>query len=130
MLVGLGVLIAWLGLFFLHGSIIPAGWQREPGTIVDSTKTAGNLQRPASYTYAVEYQVNGRSYSVESQRGSFVRHQAGDTLEVAFNPANPSEAKVIAENWDKRAWYVAVVLGALGILMGIYGYARYLIKGY
>lgn len=94
------------------------------GTVIDlverrSTSTS-NGHRRTSYSYApvVQFMVNGREYTVESNTSTNPpSHQVGDTIEVHYNPDNPEETY-----FEKDA--VALILG---VVFGVIGFALIII---
>lgn len=103
------------GYFAIRSSIIDPSWQRISGTVVDSSKNVDD----SSTTYAaiVSYSVNGMTYQVMSSSGSSFAPTIGDTREVAFNPNQPSQAKV-AESPGTTIWlWLFPVIGVFLIIL-------------
>jgi Protein of unknown function (DUF3592) len=101
-----------------------ASAERTEGTVValsERTSTSSGGGSSTSWYPTVEYTVDGRPYSFDSPVGANPPAYAeGDTVPVAYDPADPSDAQ-IASFWS--AYFAPMVLGGLGIVFTPIGVA-------
>jgi uncharacterized protein DUF3592 len=110
----LGVGVAWA----VSTAAFQASAEQTDGTVValtERTSTSTSSGRRSSAWYpTVEYAVDGRRYSFDSNVGANPPAYAqGDTVPVAYDPANPSDAQ-IATFWS--AYLGPMIVGGLGIV--------------
>lgn len=93
-----------------------ASAERTDGTVValtEHTSRSTDGRRSSAWYPTVEYTVDGRRYAFESSVGADPPAYAeGDTVPVAYDPAEPAEAQ-IDTFWS--AYLVPVIIGGLGI---------------
>jgi len=112
-----GLLFVVLALFVIRPSTsVPEGWVTGQGRVVDE-----KLNTSGSSTVAypvVEYaDPQGRTYRVTSSVGSSFRASIGDSMEVAFDPANPAMARVTGGT-ASMAWLAFAGFGAVFAALG------------
>lgn len=109
----LGVGVTWA----VSTAAFQASAERTDGTVVALTEhtSTNNLGRRSTSWYpTVAYTVDGRQYEFESSVGSNPPTYAeGDTVPVAYDPADPSDAQ-IATFWS--AYLGPMIFGGLGIV--------------
>lgn len=81
------------GVIVVNSSKIDPSWNQIQGRVVDFTVDT-NTDDQATYTPTIEYEVDGKSYKTKSNLSSSSKPVKGEAKEVAYNPDNPSEAKV------------------------------------
>jgi hypothetical protein len=132
---GLGTLLFMLifgGIFTSVGWVIMADlnispdWKRATGTIVEVVRKSSSTRHGPSYAPIVEYKVEGQSYRVASSISSTSYPTIGKTKQVAYNPQNPEEAKVI----DKigMIFLLFPVIGILVIVMAVYAFIKSILR--
>jgi len=103
--------------FFVHKSQqINPSWPRTNGSITSYRSTMNNGQ--ISYTPVVGYTVKGQSYTVSSSTSSSSMPVVGATVPVAYNPSNPSQAKVISGAAAKVVPFISIGIGILMLILG------------
>jgi hypothetical protein len=100
---------------------VPSGWATAQGTVVNlrpQTDSEGDV----SYTTIVQFMTeSGEQRNIE-QDFAFSGpggDQLGDTLTVTYNPADPSQARIIGgiAGW---LWYIPLAIGAVFLLFGVF----------
>ena len=128
---GLGSLII---LLLISGAIAVIGvvanniatpndiWPRTNGTFAGYEKGG---TRNSSYYPVVDYTVNGQNYRIKSQVNSQSISEVGAPKEVAYNPDNPAEAKVVA---DQQIQFIIRALFVISAGLAIFAIFRFIIS--
>ncbi len=101
------------------GFLASAG--RTDGTVVglaERTSTTrgsdGHTRRTTVWYPTVEFTVGGRRYAFQSSTGSNPpSHERGESVPVAYDPSDPSDAR-IASFWS--AFLAPLIVGGLGVV--------------
>ncbi len=96
-----GIIFAGVGLFGVIGTKIDRSWIKTSAEVVDFVKGRSTSKRAALDRPVFEYSVDGKSYRVASNIGSQFNPVIGDRGEVAYNPNQADQAKVVegTSNW-------------------------------
>lgn len=125
---GLGCLPLLFGIIFLasgaawYGAVtIPSSWPRTQGTVTTMfvnlpVTTFGGATN--TYLAAVRYRVDGRSLMVDTSIQSRTLLAVGDPVTVAYDPANPANARVVDAQPADALW-VFVGGGVAATLIGL-----------
>ena len=121
----IGLNLVWLLLAVVTAWL---GWRSytltTSGEVVTGT-VARWLEDDVSFTSdfypVVEFEVNGETYSVQSQNNyrwwhRYIRFPVGKQLEMRYNPANPETAE-INSRWD--VWNETIILGVFTIIAAV-----------
>jgi hypothetical protein len=119
----IGVLLLGIGTALaVSTATFQASAERTEGTVValtERTSTSNSGRRSTAWYPTVEYTVDGRRYSFESSGGTNPpSYDEGDTVPVAYDPSDPSEAQ-IASFWS--AYLAPIILGGIGIVFAPLG---------
>jgi hypothetical protein len=117
-----GFAFAGIGIFAIKSSKIDPGWTRISGHVTGSSSNISNGS--TTYTPIVSYEVNGRDYQVTASTSSNNHPAIGTGKEVAYNPASPDEAKVVADGASKSLLYLFPAAGILCILLAPFLFFR------
>jgi hypothetical protein len=91
---GFGFLGAAVALYFSNQ--IPSSWSREDGTITSyTTSLAGAGNSGPSYCAIITYKVANTPYTVDSHSCGGGVPAIGAPAQVAYNPSNPADSKVV-----------------------------------
>jgi len=107
-----GVVFAGVGLFMYNSAKIDPSWTRVSGQVVNVSSSYSN--NSTSYTPTVQYQANGQTYKVSSSIGTSSNPAIGSSEEVAYDPANPADAKVVIGSSLKL---FALLFGGIGVFL-------------
>jgi hypothetical protein len=133
----IGAIFGVLGLVLLGVGIAlaisTAGFQasaeRADGTVValtERTSTNSSGRRSTEWYPTVEFTVDGRVYSFDSSVGTNPPgYTEGDTVSVAYDPDDPSDAQ-IATFWS--AYLAPMIIGGIGIIFAPLG-TLFFVKG-
>lgn len=88
-----GAAFVGAGFLVINGVQIDSSWQRTNGEVVDVYDRTDN----GSTTYApvVKYSVNEQEYQMTGSLSSSFMPTVGEQREVAYNPQQPNEAKLV-----------------------------------
>jgi hypothetical protein len=119
-LVGLVLLCVGITLAASTASFL-ASAKRTDGTVValtprtDTSRSSdGHVRSHTNWYPTVRFTVDGKSYSFHSSTGSNPpSYEKGETVPVAYDPDNPSDAR-IASFW--AAFLAPLILGGLGVV--------------
>ncbi|MGW4966254.1 DUF3592 domain-containing protein [Nonomuraea sp. NPDC004186] len=95
--------------------------ERTDGTVVEltartsTTRSSDGHTRRATYWYpTVEFTVGGRRYAFQSSTGSNPpSHQKGESVPVAYDPDDPSDARIASFS---SAFLAPLIVGGLGVV--------------
>lgn len=120
--VGLGLIIG----IAVNGAIARSNlnnYIRVTGTVIDykiSTGTNSSGTTTQLYAEIAQFEVNGTTYTVTNSISSTSGvKQIGETVEIAYNPDNPSDCIFITSG-NRLAFITALVIGILFTLFGGY----------
>ena len=118
-LVGIGLLVAGVAVSVTTVRFMVTA-ERVDGTVVDMVErtTTHSTGRGSSTDTAwhpmVEFSVDGKPYSFQGSVGSSPpAYEVGDTVEVAYDPSDPHDAR-LASFWS--AYFLPLILGGIGIV--------------
>ncbi|MET7336738.1 DUF3592 domain-containing protein [Nonomuraea sp. NPDC005650] len=119
-LIGLVLLCVGVALAASTASFL-ASAERTDGTVVGLTERTtttrgsdGRTRTSTAWYPTVEYTVGGRRHSFQSSTGGNPpSYEKGDTVPVAYDPGDPSDAR-IASFWS--AFLAPVIVGGLGVV--------------
>lgn len=123
----IGVLFLVVGILLLAGAVVTNlvradDWQRRSahttGMVVDITtshsvmrQSDGTRKRSTTYCPVVEFIVDGRTQTFESDICTDPGPRIGERREVRYDPANPADATL--DSWTAR-WLLVTILGGVG----------------
>jgi hypothetical protein len=107
--------------------------ERTTGTVIDvkretSTSTSRNrASRSTVYRPVIQFEVKGQSYTfTSSSSSSSYNYPRGKRLDVLYDPANPSDARMA----DSVVSLIAIIMLGVGALLMLVGlFLPFLIKG-
>lgn len=88
-----GAVFAGAGFFAINSSKVDPSWTRISGEVVDSSSRISDGS--TTYTAVVEYSVSGQEYRTTSSFSSSFAPTIGEKREIAYNPTQPNQAKVV-----------------------------------
>ena len=112
--------VAVLGLAMYMRPVVPDGWGSTEGTVVN-LRPQTDSEGAVSYTTVVQFTTaSGEQRTVEN---SFAfsgpgGDQLGDKLLVTYNPADPSQARILGGITD-WLWYIPLAIGGAFLLFGL-----------
>lgn len=109
-LVVMGVVALGVGIITMKASKIDPSWQHVTGRINDYSSNVDTTDNTKTYRAIVDYEVDGESYQIKSSFGNSSIPVKGDPKEVAYNPNDPNDAKVV----DGAGGFVGWVIMAFG----------------
>lgn len=110
------------GYLFTKSTKISKGWVQVPGKVVSVSNNTHNGS--TTYTPDVTYTVNGQTYDVTSSFSSGSYPQIGSTKEVAYNPAQPGESKVVAGAGEMWFVYLFPIIGIVMVVLAPWLFVR------
>ena len=118
------------GLVFLgvsaafYGDVnIDKNWERIEGSVVSNTSsTAGD--GTVTYVPTVSYVVKGTPYMITSKVGSSSEKSVGSSAQVAYNPSQPEDAKIVLGSGSKALLAVTSAVGVGLLVAGPVAYIR------
>jgi hypothetical protein len=124
-----GIIFIGAGFYFYNVERVNANWIRINGQVVGSTSSSTSSTGSPSnsprlvYTPVVQYEVHNQQYRVTGSSGNSVAPSVGSQRQVAYNPSNPDDAKVVDSNVSKL---VPLTLAATGIFILLAGTVVYI----
>ncbi len=117
-----GAVFTVAGAFALKSTQIDPSWPRISGQVISSSSHISNGS--TTYVAVVQYQTNGQTYQVTSGIGSSSYPRIGDTRQVAYNPSQPNEAKLV-ESASSTLWlYLFPVIGIACLVLAPYAFIK------
>lgn len=111
----IGIIFVVSGFFLVKSEKIDHSWIRTTGTIIDAaSNTAGGSG--VKYAPVVQYVVDGQSYSVSSNISSSTYPVIGKEKEVAYNPDQPGQAKIVGNIGSTVFSWIFPIIGILVIV--------------
>lgn len=109
-----GAVFAGVGYVAINSMRVDPGWTRVSGKVVD--RVSSTSDGSTTYAAVVGYSVNGEEYRATSGISSSFGPSVGDARDVAYNPSQPSQAKVV-EGAGTAGWlWIFPVIG-VGMLL-------------
>ncbi len=113
----IGALFTAIGFVFYNSTKINASWKRVNGTVV-AASTGSSSNGGTTYAAVVSYMVNGQVYRVTNNASSSSYPSMGAVSQVAYDPSNPQDAKVVASNGEKTILLIFPTIGVLMLVLG------------
>lgn len=89
----IGAVFAGVGFFAINSSKVDPNWTRTSGEVVDALSRIRDGS--TTYTAIVKYSANGQEYQTTSGFSSSFSPTIGEKREIAYNPSQPNQAKVV-----------------------------------
>lgn len=112
----IGGIVTTVGFFIVNSTKIDSSWTRTSGEIVDITSKISDGS--TMYSPVVEYKVDGQSYQATSSIRTSSRPNKGDSREVAYNPSDPEQSKLIESGGVQWLMYLFPLAGILLLVLG------------
>ncbi|MDB5164847.1 MAG: hypothetical protein JWL89_473 [Candidatus Saccharibacteria bacterium] len=117
-----GAMFTGAGVVALKSTKIDPSWSRVSGQVTDSSSSISNGS--TIYAAVVQYKVNGQAYQVTSSTSSSSYPHIGDSRQVAYNPSQPNEAKVV-EGAGSTWWlYLFPAVGIACLVIAPYTFIK------
>ena len=110
----IGVVFLGIGKAVVKGTSVNSSWTKVTGSVVSVSSNINNGS--TTYTPVVQYTVNGQQYQVTSSISSSAYPAVGSTKQVAYNPSQPSDAKVVTSAGQLWFVYLFPVVGVLLVI--------------
>lgn len=111
-----GLIFLGSAVVFYFGDQIPSSWVKENGTITSYTTDYSAANHGPTYCAVVTYRVKGVNYTANAQSCSGGIPSVGTPAQVAYNPANPPNGKVVGGIGDIFFTGLSGLIG-LGLLI-------------
>lgn len=117
----IGIVFIGAGYFAITTSSIDESWIRINGTVSD-IETSERLRSDSTNRYdevhapIVSYTVDEQQYSVTSSTASSSLPVIGEAKEIAYNPADPADSKVVQSSTQQALLWLFPVLGLVSII--------------
>lgn len=105
-----------IGLLIYSSSQIDESWSRVSGSIVDVSSRISDGS--TTYSPVVQYDVDGKSYTVGSNMSSSSRPNIGDTREVAYDPNRPAAGKLVPGGGERLLLLLFPLIGIILLVLG------------
>lgn len=117
-----GAIFTGAGILSLNATKINPDWTKVQGEIVSATSQVGD----GSTTYApvIRYSVNGQAFKVGSSISTGSYPKIGERREVAYDPTNPANAKVVETLRTQWFVYIFPLIGTGFIILGLTLFTR------
>ncbi len=123
-----GVVFVGIGTWVLtQATQISPDWVRVQGEVTDAQSSRGDST--IQYSPVISYEVDGMIYEVLGGYTSSTRPAIGQAYEVAYNPADPSNAKPIHTLGVTWWLWPFPILGVLIAFAGVWAYMKGLRRG-
>ena len=118
-LVGIGYLVQ-------DSNSIDPDWYSVSGVVIDAKRSSGGRSSSSGRTYSavVSYKVNGKNFEITASDGSSKFPKKGETRQVTYNPDQPVEAKVVANNSTKLFGTITPIVGVAIFIGSIIAFIR------
>jgi hypothetical protein len=113
-----GAVFASVGFFILYMNHAKPGWTRTTGQIV--SVATSQTSDSTIYTPIVQYTVDEQTYEVSPDISTSTYPHVGEDQEVAYNPAQPAESKVIQSTRTLWFLYLFPIFGIVCFLLAPY----------
>jgi hypothetical protein len=111
-----------VSLTMLQSTKVNPSWRRVSGQVVDTVTRQGSDS--TTYAAVVRYSVNGQTYRTTNSISSSSVPTVGATKEVAYNPAQPGQAKIV--EGARETWWLWLfpVIGAVVVFGSLYAFVK------
>lgn len=116
------------GLFLFNSMSINSSWPRIEGKVValgQSQDTHGNL----TYAPTVQYTVSGVSHEVQAGVGTGSHPVLGSSMQVAYDPNDPMQAKVVQGGFVGVMPWLFMLIGAGFLVLAPVLFVRSMLRG-
>jgi hypothetical protein len=110
------------GIIALRSNSIDPDWTVTAGKVVDISRSSNDGS--TTYSPVVSYQVEGRSYRAASNMSSSFQPYIGQNREVAYNPDQPEQSKIVESATTTWWLYLFPIIGIACIVLGPYQYIQ------
>lgn len=117
-----GIMIA-AGFLMINTSKINPSWIQISGKVVRNNTRFSTGKSGTMYTPVIEYEVNGQKYEAISSTSSSQSSTLNSQKEVAYDPTNPSNSKVVSGSAVKL-FYLIPLFGLFAITFAIVAFVR------
>ncbi|HEY4483282.1 MAG TPA: DUF3592 domain-containing protein [Candidatus Paceibacterota bacterium] len=114
-----GSMFTAVGLFAIGSTKVDPSWTKVQGTVVDAEERRSS-KGGTTYAAVVEYTEGEETNNVTSSFSSSFYPNVGETREVAYNPVQPGQAKVVEGLGASWFLYIFPVVGIVCILLAFY----------
>jgi len=119
-----GILFVFIGIFAITILKPDPTWLTVQGKVLSVTQTTASSSQSAMYVPVVQYTVGGVNYTLTSSESSSQSPTIGDSAEVLYNPASPTQAKVKQSAVFSVLVWLLPIAGILVFIAGIVGFIR------
>ncbi len=119
-------MFAAFGLFAIKNQRIDDRWLRVSGQVVEVSSKV--REGKVMYTAIVSYSVGSQVYQVSSGISSSLAPTMGETREVAYNPEQPNQARVVQGGWITWLFWSFPIIGALTALSAMAGFVQSILR--
>jgi len=105
------------GYFMIQDSNIDSDWVRVDGEVI-AIEESNSGDNDNTYSPIVQYQVGDQTFQIESSVGSSSKPTIGSIREVAYNPSNPEDSKVVEGIGTRMLIWLFPISGIALILLG------------
>jgi len=120
----IGVVFIVIGIVSIRFMQPDPTWLSAQGKVFSITQTTASSSNSAAYIPVVQYTVGGVNYTVTSNESSSQSPTIGDSAEVLYNPASPTQAKVKQSAIFSILVWLFPVVGVIIFVAGIFGFIR------
>ena len=113
-----GATLIFVGFVLRNEFSIDTNWIRSTGSV--SQVTQKEVSEGPEFVSTISYSTEGRDFTITEHLKSNSPPQVGSSREIAFNPANPAEAKVVRDGSYTVYANVLFVVGAYFSMVAIY----------
>jgi hypothetical protein len=118
-----GAIFLVVGLLAFTDAQVDESWTRIQGKVIDINRHRDS-DGDTMYTPVYEYTVGNKSYEIKSNFSSSIRPTIGATHEIAYDPSEPSKAKVAPDGGSTAFILGFPSVGAIIILVDIIVFIR------
>ena len=120
-----GVIFIVVGFSAMNSSKVDPSWKQTTGEIVDVTsRLSSDNDGSRIHRAIIRYEVNGKTYKVTGHKSSSTYPKIGNTLELTYNPSQPSQYKLVSDSSQEWMKYLPFAVGALLLVTGPFLYIR------
>lgn len=130
----IGIIFIAVGYFVITSFKIDSSWKRVTGTVISESVSiqqnnndSNNINSSNnSITYApiVEYVVSDVKYQKQGSVSSSSHPTIGSSRQVAYNPNNPGDAKIVESNTTQMLFWLFPIVGLLVLLFAPFAFWR------
>lgn len=127
-----GIVFVVAGIAMYRSTNIDPQWVRVDGQVISNTPYSSSSNTDSSngsgssttYTQTVGYSVKATTYKVTSSLASNSQAAIGSSKSVAYNPANPAEAKIVQGSSSKLFAAIFAAIGLFIVVVAPFAYLR------